>query len=163
MGDKHKEVYAMESVVYLTKKGIKELKKSITQLEHKHSQLQVSLRDHDRTTKHDDRLAYTERMVQLDVLEAEIAEKKLYLQNAKQLPKRSNSLTVIIGSAVDLIDRYGKRQRYTLVDSLEADPSKGKISVSSPLGSSLVGKKMRDVVRWSTGRGERKMTLVGIS
>lgn len=153
----------METVVYLTKKGIKELKKTISQLEHKHQQIQVSLRDSDRTTKHDDRLAYTERMVQLEVLDAEIAEKKMLLQSAKQLPKRSNSITVNIGSAVDLSDRSGKKQRYTLVDSLEADPSKGKISITSPLGSSLVGKKLLDVVRWSTGRGERKMTLVGIS
>lgn len=152
----------MENIVYLTKKGIKDLKKQITKLEHKKSQLQYSLRDSEHGSKHDDRLDFSERMAQLDALSVEIKDKQMLLQNAKQLPKRSNSLTVIIGSAVDLIDQRGKRQRYTLVDSLEADPSKGKISISSPLGSSLLGKSLRDVVRWTTGRGERQMTLVGI-
>jgi transcription elongation factor GreA len=68
-----------------------------------------------------------------------------------------------MGSVVDLLDTNGRIIRYTLVDSLEADPSTGRISVMSPLGKSLIDKQLRDVVEWTASFGKRRLQLVAIS
>jgi transcription elongation GreA/GreB family factor len=64
---------------------------------------------------------------------------------------------------VDLIDQQGRLFRYTLVDSIEANPSDGRISVVSPLGSHLVGKTVQDIVEWSTGKSDNTLRLVRIN
>jgi transcription elongation GreA/GreB family factor len=69
---------------------------------------------------------------------------------------------VAIGSVVDLIDTQGKLIRYTIVDSLEANPSDGRISVKSPLGQSLLGKQIQDVIEWTAGVRTNRVQLVGI-
>lgn len=153
----------MTSVVYLTRKGIKDLKKSIHHLEQQQAQLIRSLKEGDRTAKREDRLDFNQRLAQLESVEIELFDKQSLLKNVKQMPKQSNRLTVAVGSVVELLDRQGKRLRYTLVESIEADPSQGRISTSSPLGSKLLGKQLREVVKWTTGRGVRQVTLVGIS
>ena len=64
---------------------------------------------------------------------------------------------------VDLIDQHGKRVRYTLVNSIEANPSDGRISVDSPLGKTLIGRSIRDTFEWTTKYTTGQMRLVAIS
>jgi transcription elongation GreA/GreB family factor len=97
------------------------------------------------------------------VLDSELADKKLLLAGAKRLPRKRDMLKVAIGSVVDLIDTQGRIVRYRLVDSLEADPSDGRISIKSPLGQSLIGKQIQDIVEWSAAMGTRRLQLVGIA
>jgi transcription elongation factor GreA len=79
------------------------------------------------------------------------------------LPRKRDALKVAIGSVVDLLDTSGRLVRYTLVDSIEANPSDGRISIMSPLGQSLLGRQIQDVVEWSAGRlGTRHLRLVNI-
>ena len=72
-------------------------------------------------------------------------------------------MKVAVGSVVDLIDQQGRMFRYTLVESIEADPSDGRISVVSPLGSTLVGKTVKDMVEWSNGAGKATLRLVNVT
>jgi transcription elongation GreA/GreB family factor len=50
-----------------------------------------------------------------------------------------------------------------LVDTIEANPSDGRISVLSPLGSNLVGKTVKDVIEWGNGLNQTRFELVRIS
>ena len=68
-----------------------------------------------------------------------------------------------MGSVVDLIDTSGRIVRYTLVDSIEANPSDGRISIKSPLGQNLLGKQIQDVVEWSAGLRKNQVRLLAIS
>lgn len=146
----------------LSKHGMKELKKAIASLEHDRFKAISELRDLDKTTGHEDRLVRIEKLAILETVESELTEKQNMLKYAKPLPTRRARLSVAIGSVVDLIDQQGRLFRYTLVDSFEANPSEGLISIMSPLGQSLLGKTARDIVQWSAGLGAKQLQLVRI-
>lgn len=148
--------------VYLTKHGMKDLKKKITQLEREHNAVIAQLRDIDKTETHDERLARSEHLARLEIIASELSDKQQILSTAKLLPRKRDRLKVAIGSVVDLLDTNGRIIRYTLVDSLEADPSSGRISIVSPLGKNLMGKQLRDVVEWTAHLGKRELQLVAI-
>lgn len=137
-----------EKTILLSKKGFKELKKSIASLEHDRTMALYALRELDKTIGHDERLERAEKLAALEVIESQLEEKQLKLASAKNLPTRRARLSVAMGSVVDLIDQQGRLFRYRLVDSIEANPSDGRISVASPLGQSLLGKAVQDVVEW---------------
>lgn len=148
--------------IYLSKKGIKELRKDISQRERELREIVLSLHELDKTDAHEERLARMEKLAQVEVLDSELADKKQLLASAKLLPRKRDMLKVAIGSVVDLIDTNGRIVRYRLVDSFEANPSDGRISIKSPLGQNLLGKQIRDVVEWSASIGTRKLQLVAI-
>ena len=56
----------------------------------------------------------------------------------------------------------GRIIRYTIVDSIEADPSDGRISFKSPLGQNLLGKQIQDIIEWGNGLRTNQLRLVGI-
>lgn len=149
-------------IIYLSKKGMKELKKTIAQLERRRNDTLNELREIEKTEVHDERLARIEKLAYLDILDSEIADKKMAFEMAKPFPRKRDALKVAIGSIVELLDTNGRVIKYTLVDSLEANPSDGRISIKSPLGQNLVGKQLRDVVEWSAGIGRRRLQLVAI-
>jgi len=140
-----------DKAIYLSKKGIKELKKSITQLERDRHQTIQAIRDIEKTNGREERLERIDELTNLESIEGEIDEKKQILAHAKLIPSRRTKLQVAIGSVVELIDNSGKKLKFTIVDSVEADPSLGKISTQSPIGKSLIGKTVKDIVKWSNG------------
>ena len=56
-----------------------------------------------------------------------------------------------------------KEQAYTLVSAEEADFKTGRISVSSPIGKSLLGKALGDKITISTPSGKLQMEILDIS
>jgi transcription elongation GreA/GreB family factor len=151
-----------DQVLMLSKKGMKEIKKSVVQLEHDRAAIIKGLHDLDRTTGHDDRLERIERLARLESVEVELSEKKQTLSSAKLLPTRRARAKVALGSVVDLIDQQGRLFQYTLVDTIEANPSDGRISVLSPLGQNLIGKTAKEVIEWSNGLRSNTFRLISI-
>ncbi len=158
-----KEISTTKPSILLSKKGMKELRKSVTQLEHDRMAVIRSLKESDKTTGHDDRFERNERLARLEAIEAELHEKQQTLLQAHIMPSRRTRMKVAVGSVVDLIDQQGRLFRYTLVESIEANPSDGRISAKSPLGSSLVGKTVKDVIEWGNGTVRGTMQLVRIN
>lgn len=151
------------ATVMLSRKGMRELQKAIAQLEHDRHNIQRSLHDIDRGFSRDDRLARIERLSQLDTIENELIEKREVLANAKLIPTKRARAQVAIGSVVDIIDQQGRLFRYTLVDTIEANPSDGRISILSPLGQSLLGKTVKDIVQWGNGLRTNSGRLIRIA
>lgn len=148
--------------VYLSKKGMKDLKKSISKLERSITAAQTELRELEYGTSHEDRFERIGKLSQIESLESELAEKRHQLANAKILSRKRDALKVVLGSVVDLIDTNGRIVQYTLVESIEANPSDGRISVNSPLGQSLIGRKVREIIEWGTESRINQMRLVSI-
>jgi transcription elongation GreA/GreB family factor len=46
------------------------------------------------------------------------------------------------------------------VSSIEANPSDGRISFKSPLGQSLLGKKIKDSIEWGMGKNNMRLTRI---
>lgn len=150
-------------VVLLSKKGFKELRKSITQLEHDRLAILRSIKESDKSSGHDDRFEQNERLLRLQAIDADLTEKRYILSNAKLIPSKRKRVKVAVGSVVNLIDQQGRLFQYTLVDSIEANPSEGRISTVSPLGSSLVGKTVHDIIEWGNGLNKSTFQLVKIT
>ena len=151
-----------EKTLLLSKKGMKELQRKVSSLEHDRTKAINNLRDLDKSTGHDERLDRIEKLAALEVIESHLEEKQHMLSLAKLMPTKRARLNVAIGSVVDLIDQKGRLFRYTLVDSLEANPSDGRISIASPLGKSLIGKTAHDIVEWSGRLRTNRLQLVRI-
>lgn len=149
-------------ITLLSKKGMKELKKNISQLEHNRQKTICALKSIDKTIDRDDRLSRIDLVFSLEGIEAEIADKKFILSTAQLIPNKRSNLKVAIGSIVDLIDNRGQLFRYKIVNSVEANPSDGRISNQSPLGSSLIGKTIRDVVEWGNDIKRNRLQLIRI-
>ncbi len=150
------------STILLSKKGMKELKKTVARLERERQAAINRLRELDKTDNHEQRLERMDRLAELDTVEAQLADKQLQLSHAKLFPRKRDALKVALGSVVELIDTQGRLFSYQLVDSIEANPSDGRISANSPLGQSLLGKTIKDTIRWGSSLQPRQLTLVAI-
>ena len=70
----------------------------------------------------------------------------------------------LLGATVKLKDvATGEEVEYTLVSELEADFAQGKISVTSPVGKSLLGHKKRETVEIKVPAGILKYKILDIS
>lgn len=153
---------ASDKFIFLSKKGLKEFKKAIAKLERDRREVFQELKELDKTAGKEEHLARAEKLATLEMIESELADKKKILPRVRLLPTKRARLKVAIGSVVDLIDQQGRLFRYTIVDSLEANPSDGRISAASPLGSRLIGKTIHDIVEWGNGLKTWQLQLVRI-
>ncbi|MEO5950366.1 MAG: GreA/GreB family elongation factor [Candidatus Saccharimonadales bacterium] len=151
------------TIVYLSKKGFKELKKQIARLSHDIEKNRSELRELDKSDSHEERFARIQKLASLQASEAELYDKQQTLKTARLLPRKRDRLFVAIGSVVDMIDSKGRLLRYTIVDSFEANPSDGRISDKSPLGQSLLGKQIKDTVEWGRAGKTQRLELIRIA
>ena len=85
------------------------------------------------------------------------------LANAAIIDEKSGvSDTVDIGSRVTVKTDKGKKVRYTIVGSTEADPADGKISNVSPTGKALLGKHIGDIADVTAPAGTTKLEILEI-
>ena len=147
--------------IYLSKQGFKELKKKIAKLEHEQKMLEMELRDGD---VKEDLLRQNDIFARIDAIRSEINEKNFQIHNSKILTKsRKISSKVSIGSFVELFDRAtGRIMKFRIVESLEANPLIGKISAESPLGKSVLGRTVNEIISWTANSQSMNMTLVAI-
>jgi transcription elongation factor GreA len=95
-------------------------------------------------------------------IEDRIAKLEQILKNAEIMTLHHTSV-VGIGSTVHVRKEGESKDRvYKIVGSEEADMAKAKISLRSPMGEALHGKKKGDVVTLSTPAGKAKYTVAGI-
>ena len=99
------------------------------------------------------------------MLEAKISELDKVLANARVLDKSeldASSVTVLCH--VRLRNRKTKKEvRYQLVSSSEASFKEKKISVDSPIGAGLLGKKVGEVAEIRTPAGVQTFEVLDIS
>lgn len=78
-----------------------------------------------------------------------------------EVSEKKGSGEVSLGSIAKVkID--GESFDYEIVGSTEADPMAGKISIESPIGSALVGKKAGEKVTAQTPSGEVKLNILSV-
>ncbi|PKB77805.1 MAG: transcription elongation factor GreA [SAR202 cluster bacterium Io17-Chloro-G9] len=70
--------------------------------------------------------------------------------------------TVEVGATVAVKSQDSKTIKYTITGSAEADPSQGKISNASPIGKSLLGKKVGEVTEVNAPSGKIKLEIISI-
>ncbi len=97
--------------------------------------------------------------------EKKIAELEHALSNARVIDERNiDASKVYVLSTTEILNKKtNKKNTYTLVSPQEADFSKGRISVESPIGSALLGKKVGDVVEVKVPAGMLELEVLSIT
>lgn len=70
--------------------------------------------------------------------------------------------SVGVGAKVTVRNPQGKAATYTITGSAEADPAQGKISNVSPIGKSLLGKKVGETAEVSAPSGKINLEILSI-
>ena len=98
-------------------------------------------------------------------VEGRIAELEEIVSSAEVIdPSTLSGDQVKFGAQVRLIDEEtDKEATYQIVGAYEADIKLGRISVSSPLAKSLIGKKTGDTVSVPAPSGDRSYEILGIT
>jgi transcription elongation factor GreA len=94
-------------------------------------------------------------------VEGRILELERIIKNAVIIHPEAADL-VQLGSRVTVRHQDGSEEQYTIVGSVEVDPGEGKISNESPVGKSLLGKRVGDEVEITVPAGVLKMTITEI-
>jgi transcription elongation factor GreA len=76
--------------------------------------------------------------------------------------EKTPSSFVKLGSKVRVLNQDGDEEHYTIVGSVEANPSEGRISNESPVGSALLGKRVGDKVEAQIPAGTLKLKVIAI-
>lgn len=99
------------------------------------------------------------------MLELKINDLEKALANARIIDESQlDSSKVTVLSKVKIKNNKTKKEfTYMLVSESEADLKIGKISVSSPIGSGLLGKAVGDVAAVETPAGNLEFTILDIS
>ncbi len=97
-------------------------------------------------------------------MESRISELEQIMANSRVLDdKNIDTSKVYVLSTVTIFNKKtNKEMKYTLVSKDEADFSKGKISVDSPIGKALLGKEVGDVVKVKVPAGLLELEIRNI-
>ena len=151
---------------YLTSSGQKKLEQ---ELEHLRSVRRQQVADRIQQAKEIggtvDNAEYEEAKDEQAFVEGRIQTLEGMLTSAVIIPKgrQAASDVVALGSTVTvLLLKTGKQDKYTIVGSTEADPTKGLISNESPVGKALMGMRVGDEVEVQVPAGTQPMRLVKV-
>lgn len=77
-------------------------------------------------------------------------------------PKEIPADVITMNSRVRLIEEGGEHLVYSLVFPDDADFEEGKISILSPIGSSLIGYRVGDLISFPTPKGSKQVRVEDI-
>ena len=98
------------------------------------------------------------------MIEARISDLEDKLSRSQVIEMTPNGDTVRFGAWVNLQDEEtGEEKKYRIVGDLEADISKNRLSVSSPMARALLGKKVDDLVALKVPKGTKEFVVLSIS
>jgi transcription elongation factor GreA len=106
--------------------------------------------------------AYHDARQHLGMLDGRIQTIENTLKRAEVVEGTGSANTIRIGSKVVVSDEFGE-STYEVVGPTEGDMKRGLLSVASPLGGALVGRRAADTVTFKTPAGEARATVVRVS
>ncbi|MET6989264.1 transcription elongation factor GreA [Sediminicola arcticus] len=156
----------MSNISYYTAEGLKKLKAELNQLKDverpKSSQAIAEARDKGDLSENAEYDAAKEAQ---GLLELKISKLEEIVSNARLIDESQlDTSKVLVLSTVKLKNQAnGMELKYTLVAESEANLKSGKISVSSPIGKGLLGKKVGDVAEITIPNGTINFEIMEIT
>ena len=155
----------MSDVSYYTAEGLKKLKDELSHLKDierpKASNAIAEARDKGDLSENAEYDAAKEAQ---GMLEMKISKLEATLSNARLIDESQLDLSkVLVLSRVTIKNLNNQMQlKYTLVAESEADLKSGKISVNSPIGKGLLGKKVGEIAEVVVPNGTIKFEIISI-
>jgi transcription elongation factor GreA len=156
----------MSKVSYYTEEGLKKLRQELNFLKDverpKASQAIAEARDKGDLSENAEYDAAKEAQ---GMLEMQIAKLEETVANARIINEAElDTSKVLVLSTVEVKNKTnGAIMKYTLVAQSEADLKTGKISVDSPIGKGLLGKKVGEVAAIAVPNGTIELEIMAIS
>ncbi len=156
----------MSKVSYYTAEGLKKLRDEVDQLRDVERPL-ASRAIGEARDKGDlsENAEYDAAKEAQGMLELKISKMEAILANARLIDESQLDLSkVLVHSTVKIKNQAnGMEMKYKLVAQSEADLKTGKISVDSPIGKGLLGKKQGEVAEIQVPNGILKFEILEIS
>ena len=146
--------------IRFTKEGLEELKKKREELIRQRPAVLEDLKKAREMGDLSENGYYKASRAKLSFIDGQLFRLKMQIKYAVVITTPTGN-SVAIGTTVTLSD--GKNEKiYTIVGDLEANPSEGKISLLSPLGRALEGRKQKDKVFFETPRGNITYIIISL-
>ncbi|MEJ5316643.1 MAG: transcription elongation factor GreA [Tenuifilum sp.] len=156
----------MSKITYLTEEGLQKLRKELEQLKTVErpaiSRMIAEARDKGDLSENAEYDAAKEAQ---GMLELKISKLEDLIANARIIDESKIDTTQVqILNKVKLKNlKTNAVVEYTLVAESEANLKENKLSISTPIGKALIGKKVGDVVEVQVPSGLMKFEILGIS
>ena len=156
----------MSTVSYYTAEGLKKLKDELDHLKSverpKASQAIAEARDKGDLSENAEYDAAKEAQ---GLLEMKISKMEEVVANARLIDESQLDVSkVLVLSTVKIKNQVnGMEMKYTLVAESEADLKTGKISVTSPIGKGLLGKKVGEIAEVKVPNGTMNFEILEIT
>lgn len=146
---------------YLTRAGYEKLKNDLAELMKQKTQTSQDIAEAREKGDLKENAEYHSAKEKMGEVMSRIGIIQDKLQSAKIIDDmKAPKDTVAIGVTVTLEDAEGDTVEYTLVGEDESDPMEGRISVTSPLGSGLLGRKAKETVEVQLPAGPRTFKIL---
>ena len=156
----------MSEVAYYSAEGLKKLRDELEQLEHV-ERPRVTKEIADARDKGDlsENAEYHAAKEEQSMLEYKIAQLKNTLSKARLIDESLLDTSKVLALSKVKIRNLDNNMEfeYTLVADAVSDLAQGKLSVSSPIGKGLLGKKVGDVTEIQVPSGLMKFEILNIS
>jgi transcription elongation factor GreA len=147
--------------VLLTPEGLEKLKRDLTIALQRRAEAGERLKEAFQPGDIEDNPEYEQAKEEVGLLDGRIYELQEMIGRA-QIIKESHSSVAGPGSTIDVVDSDGQAETYHLVGAVESDPSAGRISIDSPVGRALVGKKKGDRITVSVPSGTLTLSVKAV-
>jgi len=154
-----------KDVIYLTKEGYESLKRELDELKKKFMyEVAQKIKDARELGDLAENSEYEEAKNEQGRIGSRIREIEEILSRAELIDVSNMDSNVInLGNKVLIRDlSSGEEMEITIVNPQEADIFEGKISVDSPLGKALLGRRLGETIRIRAPKGVQRFQILGI-
>ena len=156
----------MSAVEYYTEDGLKKLRDELFQLEHVvRPRITKDIADARDKGDLSENAEYHAAKEEQSLLEFKIAQLKNTVSKARLIDESQMDASKVLALSIVKIKNIdnGMEFKYTLVADAASDLSQGKLSVNSPIGKGLLGKKLGDIAEIKVPNGIMKFEIIDIS
>ncbi len=144
---------------YLSKERLEELKNELNDLKvNARTRVAEQLKRAKEFGDLSENAEYIEARGERERIESRIESLDAILKGAVVIEKKVGHPEIDIGATVEVV-RDGKSYTFTIVGSNEAKPESGLVSNESPLGHSLLGRRVGDSIQVETPAGKVSYTI----
>lgn len=153
-----------EDITYITEEGLRKLQEELEYLIHvRRPEVAGQIADAKADGDVSENAGYDEAKTAQAFLEGRILTIKSTISSAVIIRANGSKETVDVGCTVTICDvAYGDKETYTIVGSTEVDPGNGRISLKSPIGRALMGRRKGDVVDVQSPGGAVQFEITAI-
>lgn len=152
----------MDEVIYLSPEKRQELERELELLSNtKRREIAAKINEAKDQGDLSENAEYIQAREEQGFVEGRIVEIEDVLKRATVVKAPADHVTISVGSRISVSVNDQKRD-LELVGSQEANPSSGKISNESPLGSALMGRHVGDTVKVMVPKGEMIYQILAI-